>query len=246
MSSGSTMTSQDLPACRPSTRPDADVLDLCQIQHPDEIGDLPLETQPKLLRFLDSKEIHPLGEATPQRVVVSIVAATNADLERMMKDGRFRRGATAGIVTQGPLPQATAPRAVRLTRKSRESNSPTNASIAWKTQERGVRNPLIGRYGLALSGQNSTTCPPTAGAVRSRRCPARVHGSPWPRRKNESGRQPTRGRLTPPAGPARRRRTSPSPGNPTACAQECGRTTRNKSNSFRTDRPAQRYVGGRG
>ena len=48
----------------------------------DEIGDLPLETQPKLLRFLDSKEIHPLGEATPQRVAVSIVAATNADLER--------------------------------------------------------------------------------------------------------------------------------------------------------------------
>jgi len=66
------------------------VLDLCQIQHPDEIGDLPLETQPKLLRFLDSKEIHPLGEATPQRVAVRIVAATHADLERMMKDGRFR------------------------------------------------------------------------------------------------------------------------------------------------------------
>ena len=62
--------------------PDADVLDFCQIQHPDEIGDLPLETQPKLLRFLDSKEIHPLGEATPQRVAVRIVAATNADLER--------------------------------------------------------------------------------------------------------------------------------------------------------------------
>jgi DNA-binding NtrC family response regulator len=35
-----------------------------------------------LLRFLDSKEIHPLGEATPQRVAVRIVAATNADLER--------------------------------------------------------------------------------------------------------------------------------------------------------------------
>ena len=64
------------------SRPDADVLDFCQIQHPDEIGDLPLETQPKLLRFLDSKKIHPLGEATLQRVAVRIVAATNADLER--------------------------------------------------------------------------------------------------------------------------------------------------------------------
>jgi len=64
------------------SRPDADLLDFCQIQHLDEIGDLPLETQPKVLRFLDSKEIHPLGEATPQRVAVRIVAATNADLER--------------------------------------------------------------------------------------------------------------------------------------------------------------------
>jgi sigma54-dependent transcription regulator len=64
------------------SRRDADLLDFCQIQHLDEIGDLPLETQPKLLRFLDSKEIHPLREATPQRVAVRIVAATHADLER--------------------------------------------------------------------------------------------------------------------------------------------------------------------
>ena len=42
------------------------------------------------LRFLDSKEIHPPGEATPQRVAVSIAAATHADLERMMREGRFR------------------------------------------------------------------------------------------------------------------------------------------------------------
>ena len=56
----------------------------------DEVGELPLETQPKLLRFLDAKEIQPLGEATPQRVAVRVVAATNADLERMVKEGRFR------------------------------------------------------------------------------------------------------------------------------------------------------------
>lgn len=56
----------------------------------DEIGELPLETQPKLLRFLDSGEIQPLGEAAPQRVAVRVIAATNADLERMVEQGRFR------------------------------------------------------------------------------------------------------------------------------------------------------------
>jgi len=56
----------------------------------DEIGELPLETQPKLLRFLDSGEIQRLGEAIPQRVSVRVLAATNADLEKLMKQGRFR------------------------------------------------------------------------------------------------------------------------------------------------------------
>jgi len=56
----------------------------------DEIGELPLETQPKLLRFLDSGEIQPLGEATPRRVRVRVIAATNADLESMVQQGRFR------------------------------------------------------------------------------------------------------------------------------------------------------------
>jgi DNA-binding NtrC family response regulator/tetratricopeptide (TPR) repeat protein len=56
----------------------------------DEIGELPLEVQPKLLRFLDTGEIQPLGEALPRPVAVRVIAATNADLETMMKQGRFR------------------------------------------------------------------------------------------------------------------------------------------------------------
>ena len=56
----------------------------------DEVGELPLATQPKLLRFLDSREIQPLGEATPHRVRVRVIAATNADLEQRVKEGRFR------------------------------------------------------------------------------------------------------------------------------------------------------------
>ena len=56
----------------------------------DEIGDLSLEVQPKLMRFLQEGEIQPIGETKPLRVDVRVIAATNADLERAVEDGRFR------------------------------------------------------------------------------------------------------------------------------------------------------------
>ena len=48
------------------------------------------DVQPKLLRFLESGEIHPLGEARPSRVDVRIIACTNANLEQLVREGRFR------------------------------------------------------------------------------------------------------------------------------------------------------------
>jgi DNA-binding NtrC family response regulator len=56
----------------------------------DEVGELPLETQPKLLRFMDSGEVQSLGDAAPRRLRVRVIAATNADLETMVQQGRFR------------------------------------------------------------------------------------------------------------------------------------------------------------
>jgi DNA-binding NtrC family response regulator/tetratricopeptide (TPR) repeat protein len=56
----------------------------------DEIGELGLDLQPKLLRFLESGEINPLGETSPFNVDVRIIAATNANLERLVEEGRFR------------------------------------------------------------------------------------------------------------------------------------------------------------
>ena len=56
----------------------------------DEIGEMPIDVQPKLLRFLESGEIHPLGEPRPIAVDVRVVAATNANLEQLVADGRFR------------------------------------------------------------------------------------------------------------------------------------------------------------
>lgn len=57
----------------------------------DEIGDLEPLVQPKLLRFLESGEIQPVGDTKPQRVNVRIVAATNSSLEALTHEGRFRR-----------------------------------------------------------------------------------------------------------------------------------------------------------
>jgi DNA-binding NtrC family response regulator/tetratricopeptide (TPR) repeat protein len=56
----------------------------------DEIGDLPLDVQPKLLRFLEQGEVMPVGEARPQGVDVRVLAATNADLEQRVAEGKFR------------------------------------------------------------------------------------------------------------------------------------------------------------
>jgi len=57
----------------------------------DEIGELPLENlQAKLLRFLQEKEIQPLGGAGIEKVDVRIIAATNRDLKQMVNENRFR------------------------------------------------------------------------------------------------------------------------------------------------------------
>ena len=56
----------------------------------DEIADVPIDVQPKLLRFLEHQEIHPLGEAQPIKVDVRIIAATNGNLDQLVAQGRFR------------------------------------------------------------------------------------------------------------------------------------------------------------
>lgn len=56
----------------------------------DEIGDLPLSLQPKLLRFLQDREFERLGDPATRRADVRILAATNTDLNKAVKEGRFR------------------------------------------------------------------------------------------------------------------------------------------------------------
>ncbi len=56
----------------------------------DEVGELPLHLQVKLLRVLQEKEIERLGSSKPVKVDVRIIAATNRDLESMVREGKFR------------------------------------------------------------------------------------------------------------------------------------------------------------
>ena len=56
----------------------------------DEIGTIGVDTQAKLLRVIQEKEFIPLGSTDPVRVDVRILAATNADLRKLVEEGRFR------------------------------------------------------------------------------------------------------------------------------------------------------------
>jgi transcriptional regulator with GAF, ATPase, and Fis domain len=56
----------------------------------DEVGELPLDTQVKLLRVLQEQEFEPLGSSTTLKVNVRVVAATNRDLAELVREGKFR------------------------------------------------------------------------------------------------------------------------------------------------------------
>jgi len=56
----------------------------------DEIGDIELNFQLKLLRFLQEREVRPLGSARARKVDVRVIAATNRDLQKMVEEGKFR------------------------------------------------------------------------------------------------------------------------------------------------------------
>jgi len=56
----------------------------------DEIGDIDLGFQLKLLRFLQEREIRPLGSSRAKKIDVRVIAATNKDVQKLVDEGRFR------------------------------------------------------------------------------------------------------------------------------------------------------------
>jgi transcriptional regulator with PAS, ATPase and Fis domain len=128
----------------------------------DEIGELPIELQPKLLRVLEMREVKPVGAARPRKVDVRIVAATNRRLHEAVREGLFRedlfyRLAVARVVVP-PLrdrpEDITAIATAMLRTGGRDPNAELPAELramftaySWPGNVRELRN-VIDRYVL--------------------------------------------------------------------------------------------------
>jgi len=138
----------------------------------DEIGDLPLELQAKLLRVLEDRTCLPVGAQAEERVHARIVAATNAGLERRIADGRFRQDLFYRLdIVSIDLPSLSArgddiyelidafcaetKPAVRLTEEARR----WCAERVWRGNVRELRNAI---RRLALLAETTEIDQPTA------------------------------------------------------------------------------------
>jgi two-component system nitrogen regulation response regulator GlnG len=98
----------------------------------DEIGELPLELQPKLLRVLEKGDFQRIGETNTRHSAARVIAATNRDLRKEIKDGRFRSDLyhrlSVFTVTVPPLRQRASDSLLLigqfLEEYARQSNSP--------------------------------------------------------------------------------------------------------------------------
>ena len=126
----------------------------------DEVGELPVEVQPKLLRVLEAKEVRPVGGTKTKRIDVRVVSATNKRLKEAVKRGSFREDLYyrlgVACVTVPPLrdrPEDVIPLATRFYRQL--SGDPSAAispeleamltEYSWPGNVRELRN-VIERY----------------------------------------------------------------------------------------------------
>jgi transcriptional regulator with PAS, ATPase and Fis domain len=128
----------------------------------DEIGELPIDLQPKLLRVLEEREVRPVGGRTAKPIDVRVVAATNRHLAEAVEAGKFRRDLfyrlAVVLVTVPPLrdrPEDIAPLARAFLRsvlgtpetELTEDFAAMLSSYSWPGNVRELRN-VIQRYAL--------------------------------------------------------------------------------------------------
>lgn len=121
----------------------------------DEIGDLPVPQQPKLLRLLESQEVLPVGADRPEQVDVLLVVATNRDVNALVEDGALRDDMRQRLRPQVRLPALRDRRAdifalaCTLARRHGLELSPENAEV--EAVEWLLRQPWPGNV-RALEG----------------------------------------------------------------------------------------------
>jgi DNA-binding NtrC family response regulator len=131
----------------------------------DELGELPLDLQPKLLRVLETGEVRPVGSDSPRQVDVRVIASTNRDLLAESKRGRFRSDlyfrlevvrvrmpplrrrpedieGLVGKLLEGKLPEGD---------KIRGKNLKKLMAYAWPGNVRELRNALARAVTLSLT-----------------------------------------------------------------------------------------------
>ena len=137
----------------------------------DELGELPIELQPKLLRVLENQEVRPVGEDVPRKIDVRVIASTNRDLNAEVQRGSFRADLLYRLevvrIRMPPL-RARPDDVIGLVERLLEGKLPPGdrvvgenlrklAAYAWPGNVRELRNTLARAVAL---GQTADGTPP--------------------------------------------------------------------------------------
>ena len=123
----------------------------------DEIGDLPLATQAKLLRVLQEKVIEKVGDQAPIPVDVRVITATNKDLHRLMAQGRFREDLfyRIGVIPIQLPPCGSAGRTSPAGQALHRTGPPQDPETHHRHERGGPGNSWPLTIGRATSGNSS-------------------------------------------------------------------------------------------